>query len=146
MSCTRGFTLVEMLVVLLIVAVLASVAWPGYAGYVTKMRRMEGKVALIGAMQRQEQHHALHHSYVAFSQAEPVAGLPWWSGSGAATSFYELDAEACPGSELRDCVRLRARPGTANVDARFLDPECGVLTLDSRGGQGASGTSGRCWP
>jgi type IV pilus assembly protein PilE len=146
MSRPRGFTLVEMLIVLLILAILASVAWPGYTGSLTKMRRMEGKVALIGAMQRQEQHHALYHTYVAFSQAEPVAGLPWWSGSGAAVSFYELDAEACPGSELRDCVRLRARPGTANVDARFLDPECGTLTLDSRGGQGASGTSNRCWP
>jgi type IV pilus assembly protein PilE len=146
MSWSRGFTLVEMLVVLLIVAILSSLAWPGYSGYLTKTRRMEGKVALLGALQRQEQHHALHHTYVAFSQAEPVEGLPWWSGSGAATSFYELDAEACPGSDLRDCVRLRARPGTASVDARFTDPECGTLTLDSRGAQGANGTSNRCWP
>jgi type IV pilus assembly protein PilE len=77
-----------------------------------------------------------------------VDGLPWWSGQSAAGSFYELDAEACPDSDLRDCVRLRARPGTAQVDARFLDPECGTLTLSSRGEQGASGTgpAQRCWP
>ena len=48
-------------------------------------------------------------------------------------------------TELLD-HRLRARPGTASVDARFTDPECGTLTLDSRGAQGASGTSSRCWP
>jgi type IV pilus assembly protein PilE len=146
MARTRGFTLVEMMIVLLIVAVLASLAYPGYAGYMTRTRRMEGKVALILAMQQQEQHHAVHHTYVAFSNAAPLAGLPWWSGNTAAVSAYELDAEACPGADLGDCVQLRARPGTAQVDARFLDPECGTLTLNSRGEQGASGSSGRCWP
>ena len=142
----RGFTLIEALVVLLIMSVLASMAWPSYAGYLARARRMEGKVALILALQQQEQHHALHHTYVAFSNAEPVAGLPWGSGNAAPGSAYELDAEACPGSALRDCVQLRARPGTANVDARFRDAECGTLTLRSTGEQGASGDSKRCWP
>jgi type IV pilus assembly protein PilE len=146
MARTRGFTLIEALVVLLIVSVLASIAWPSYASYLTRTRRMEGKVALIVAMQQQEQHHALHHTYVAFSSAAPVAGLPWWSGTAAAASFYELDAEACPERALRDCVQLRARPGTANVDVRFTDAECGALTLLSTGEQGASGPSKRCWP
>lgn len=146
MARTRGFTLIEAMVVLLILSVLTSLAWPSYAGHVTKTRRMEGKVALILALQQQEQHHALHHTYVAFSNAAPVGGLPRWSGSAATTSAYELDAEACPGSALRDCVQLRARPGTANVDVRFTDGECGTLTLRSTGEQGASGASKRCWP
>jgi type IV pilus assembly protein PilE len=146
MKGAHGFTLIEMMVVLLIVSVLASLAYPGYAAYLTKTRRMEGKVALILAMQQQEQHHGLHHTYFAFSHAAPAAGLPWWSGNAAAHSAYELDAEACPDSDLRDCVQLRARPGTANVDARFMDPECGTLTLNSRGEQGASGSAARCWP
>lgn len=142
----RGFTLIEAMVVLLIVSVLASLAWPSYAGYLTRTRRMEGKVALVAAMLEQEQYRATHHTYAAFSKDEPVAGLPWWSGSAAASSHYELDAEACPGSALRDCVQVRARPGTANVDARFRDPECGTLSLNSRGEPGASGQSARCWP
>jgi len=146
MARVRGFTLIEVLVVLLILSVLASLAWPGYAGYVARTRRMEGKAALIVALQRQEQHHALHHTYVAFSSAAPLDGLPWWSGSAAASSAYELEAEACPDSELRDCVQLRARPGTAKVDVRFRDAECGTLSLRSTGEQGASGPSPRCWP
>ena len=146
MARARGFTLIEVLVVLLIMSLLASLAWPGYAAYLTKTRRMEGKVALITALQQQEQHHALHHSYVAFSNAAPVDGLHWWSGNAAASSAYELDAEACPGSDLRDCVQLRARPGTSNVDVRFADAECGTLLLSSTGEQGASGKSARCWP
>lgn len=146
MKRLRGFTLIELMLVLLILTLLASLAWPGYAGYLTKTRRMEGKAALITALQQQEQHHALHHTYAAFSQAAPVDGLRWWSGANAGSSAYELDAEACPERDLRDCVQLRARPGTARVDVRFADPECGTLTLRSTGEQGASGPGARCWP
>jgi type IV pilus assembly protein PilE len=146
MARPRGFTLIEVMLVLLILSLLVSLAWPGYAGYLTKTRRMEGKVALIMALQQQEQHHAMHHSYVAFSKSAPVEGLRWWSGNAAMSSAYELDAEACPERALRDCVQLRARPGTANVDVRFADAECGTLTLRSTGEQGASGKSARCWP
>ncbi len=141
-----GFTLIETMVVLLILAVLAALAYPSYAGHVARMRRIEGQVALIDALQQQERHHALHHSYVAFSAAEPVAGLRWWSGSRALDSAYELEARACEGAELRDCVELVARPGTLNVDATYSDAECGTLTLSSTGEQGASGTSNQCWP
>lgn len=154
MRLSKGFTLAETMVVLIILSVLAALAYPSYGDYVTRTRRAEGQVALMNAMQQQEHHRALHHTYVAFSSAAPSAGLPWWSGASAAGSAYELDAEACPGSVLRDCVQIRARPGTAKVDARFSDPECGTLTLASTGEQGASGSLGggtgggaqRCWP
>jgi type IV pilus assembly protein PilE len=142
----RGLTLTELLVVLLILAVLASLAYPGYASHITRTRRMEGKVALIEAMQRQAWQHSLHHTYTAFSSTAPVPGLPWWSGAAPAGSAYELEALACPDSTLRDCVLLRAHPGTARVDPRFVDPACGVLSLSSTGEQGASGPGPRCWP
>jgi type IV pilus assembly protein PilE len=145
-ASNSGFTLVELMIVLVILAVLAALAYPGYAGYVTKARRTEGQVALMNAMQQQEHHRAIHHTYIAFSRAAPSAGLPWWSGNSAPGSAYELEARACPGRLLRDCVQLSARPGTANVDARFSDPECGTLTLASTGEQGASGSAQRCWP
>lgn len=146
MSRGSGFTLIEMMVVLLILSVLAALAYPGYAGHVAKMRRIEGQVALIEALQQQERHHALHHTYVAFSAAAPVEGLRWWSGSRAADSAYELEAQACEDAELRDCVEIVARPGTVNVDAGYSDGECGTLTLRSTGEQGASGDATTCWP
>jgi type IV pilus assembly protein PilE len=63
-----------------------------------------------------------------------------------AVSGYEIDAQACPGHELTECVQLRARPGTAKVDAAFRDPECGTLTINSAGEHSASGNYDRCWP
>jgi len=147
MNAQRGFTLVEMLVVLLILAVLAALAYPSYASHVTRTRRTEGQIALIEAMQQQERYHMLHNSYVEFSSSADAGalGLRWWSGASPAASAYELDAHACAGQDIADCVEVRARPGTDKVDSRFRDPECGALTLDSVGTHAAQGTR-RCWP
>jgi type IV pilus assembly protein PilE len=147
MNVKRGFTLIEMLVVLVILSILAAVAYPSYAGLITRTRRTEGQIALIEAMQQQERYRLQHNSYVEFSSSADAEalGLRWWSGASAATSAYELDAHACAGQDIADCVEVRARPGTGKVDSRFRDPECGALTLDSRGTHASQGT-GRCWP
>jgi type IV pilus assembly protein PilE len=148
MNMKRGFTLIEMLVVLVILSILAAVAYPSYTNHMVRTRRTEGQVALIEAMQQQERYHLQHNTYAAFSSAGGDAdaqGFRWWSGASAAASIYELDAHACPGQDLADCVEVRATPGTARVDSRFRDPECGALSLDSLGVYAAEG-SGRCWP
>ena len=142
-----GFTFVELMIVLAIVVILGALAYPTYAGYIVRTRRTEGQVALVEAMQRQERHRLQHNTYVAFSAEEPgTEGFTWWSGAAASASAYELDAYACTGRDIAECVEIRARPGTARVDSRFHDPGCGVLTLDSNGRQGAEGTEMRCWP
>jgi type IV pilus assembly protein PilE len=148
MNVKRGFTLIEMLVVLVILAILAGVAYPNYAKYVVRTRRTEGQIALIEAMHQQERYYQQHNTYVAFTSEGGDAqaqGFRWWSGSSAAVSVYELDAHACPGRDLADCVEVRATPGTARVDSRFRDPECGALSLDSSGVHAPEGP-GRCWP
>jgi type IV pilus assembly protein PilE len=146
-SHDTGFTLVELMIVVAIVCILGALAFPGYAGYTVRARRTEGEVALIDAMQRQERYHVQHHTYVAFSADEPGSeGFAWWSGTRASASAYELDAYACPGRAIGECVEVRARPGTARVDTRFRDPDCGALTLDSTGRQGAEHPEARCWP
>lgn len=146
----KGFSMIELLIVLAVVAILAALAYPSYARQMVKARRVEAQLALVDAMQQQEQYRARRHTYVAFSSSEAgdedARQFRWWMGDDPSASPYELDAYACPGQDIRACVELRARPGTERVDTGFSDPECGTLTFNSNGEQGASGESERCWP
>lgn len=144
-----GFTLVEVLIVAAVLALLAAIAYPSYAGFITKTRRIEGQIALIEAVQQQERFYTRYNTYIAFSSDSTDAQekrFKWWSGSVAAHSAYELRARACPGGDLTKCVEVRAIPGTVKVDAGFRDADCQVLTLTSAGEQAASGPFPRCWP
>lgn len=144
-----GFSLVEIMIGLVIVGILASIAYPGYASYIARSRRIEGQLALMDIMQQQERFYSLHNTYIAFSadSTDPEASrFKWWSGSEAAGSAYELRGDACPGRDIGECIEVKAWPGTARVDAKFRDPECGTLSLNSIGQRGPSGTSVRCWP
>lgn len=62
-SGARGFTLVELMVTVVILAILAVVALPAYRQYVTKSRRSDAFVALATIQQAQERWRANHPSY-----------------------------------------------------------------------------------
>ena len=143
----KGFSLIELLAVIAILAVLAGLAYPSYMDLTRRTKRTEAQLALAEMMQQEERYLEEHGTFTAFSQAAGApAGFRWWSGASAGRSAYELDAYACPGLGLEQCVVLRAQPGTDKVDAHFRDPDCGVLTVDSTGRQAASGTMATCWP
>jgi type IV pilus assembly protein PilE len=143
----RGFTLVEAMVVLLIIVILAAIAYPSYREAILKTRRAQGKAALMKLMQQQERYYAQHASYLAFSADatdEEAKRFQWFSGDNPASSFYEIDARPCDTEDLRDCVVLSAWPGTARVNAAYHDVLCGHLTLNSRGERTADAK--QCWP
>ena len=50
----RGFTLVELMIVIVIVAILLAVALPSYQNSVQKGRRADAKAALLDVANRQE--------------------------------------------------------------------------------------------
>src|SRR6266511_2814437 len=53
----NGFTLIELIVTVAIVAILARIAYPIYQDQVTRARRAEGKAALLKAAQLQERNY-----------------------------------------------------------------------------------------
>ena len=144
-----GFTLLELLVALVIVAVLMAFAMPAYQQHIIRTRRGEAQSALLKLMMQQERFHSQHNRYLAFSAGaadEEARHFHWWSGANAPTSAYEIEGKACDGELISQCVQLIARPGTALVDSRFRDDDCRVLTLTSNGLRLASGPASECWP
>lgn len=132
----RGFTLAEVMIVVVISAILAALTYPSYRQAVRKAKRAEARAALLQMMQQQERYFMLHTSYVVFSAGSTDADarrFKWYSGESAATSAYEIDGAACAGESLRDCILLRATAGSPRVDTRYRDPDCAVMSLSSTG-------------
>ena len=144
MSYQKGFTLIEVMIVAAIVAILASVAYPSYQDSVIKTKRAEARTALMQIMQQQERFYSQNNTYSVFSKASPN-NFKWYSGESAAGSSYEISAAACTDDTISNCVLLTAKPGTANVNASYVDTKCGDLMLTSTGVKSASGTATNCW-
>lgn len=141
-----GFTLIEMLIVLVIMAILSALVYPSYLESVRKTRRAEARAALMKLMQQQERFYTLRNTYIAFSSTsvDPDAHrFQWFSGATPAASAYEITGTACDGDVIRDCVLLTATPGTSQVNAHYQDATCAALGLTSTGKQLARLSS--CW-
>lgn len=145
---SQGWTVLEVLIVLVIGMVLAAFSYPSYSQFVVRSKRVEGQAALQLLMQQQERYFSAHNSYIAFSSAstEPAEReFQWWSGASAASSAYEIEAMACDDDTIENCVQLIATPGTSQVDAHHEDDECGKLILTSSGQRLVTGQGVRCW-
>jgi type IV pilus assembly protein PilE len=59
----KGFTLIESLIVLAIIGILASLAYPSYQNYIIHARRSDGQTALLDLSARLEQYYAQQQTY-----------------------------------------------------------------------------------
>ncbi|MET0321993.1 MAG: type IV pilin protein [Duganella sp.] len=148
MNARRGFSMIELLVVMLIVAMLAAAAAPAWHDHVLRTRRHEAQATMQRLMLQQERFFTQHGTYLAFSAGatgEQERQFQWWSGATPQGSGHEIEGKACDGEVIDTCVQLVATPGTARVDPRFRDAQCDQLTLTSTGQQLARGPHPNCW-
>lgn len=139
----RGFTLIELMLVVAILGILAAFAVPAYREHVVKGWRVEARVALESLMLAQERYINQTGTYMAF--AAGAAGTPFatYSGESSSGAAHLLGARTCSGNtDLRQCVELFT--ATANGKA---DSKTGSFTLSSTGVKGCTGTEPLlCWP
>lgn len=126
-----GFTLIELMITVAVIAVLAAVALPSYQRHVLKTHRAMAKADLVEIAQLLERHHTVQNSYDGFSL--PFSQSPRQGSARYAISF---DGKATAGT-----YTLQAVPETGqDKDA------CGTLKLDQAGRKTPnSKTNPECW-
>lgn len=136
-----GFTLLEVMVVTVIVAVLAAIAYPSYLEYVLRGKRAEGQALLNQAAAQEERWYALNPSSGYVTDQSAVANLNLTGTNGSTvtspTGLYTLAVSSSGGDGGY----------TLAADPTFTDEKCTQLTLTATGEKGSSGTGSvsDCW-
>ena len=129
----RGFTLIEVMIVVVIVGILAAIALPSYREYVLRGNRAQGQALLMEAAARQERFYAQNGAYLTDNANKSRLKV----NEGAYDELYVLSV----GSAADDGGY------TLTATQQFSDAGCGNLTLNARGIKGESGTKSvdDCW-
>jgi type IV pilus assembly protein PilE len=151
----QGFTLIELMVVVAVIAILAGIAYPSYTRYIVDARRTQAQGILLQVASLQEKFLTQCGYYGAAFAGAPPATLTCGGGPGAGNipmlaahpdiqNDYMLAIAPGPSGDFRRDYQITATPIGTQASR---DTDCGSLTLDSRGTKGQTGpnTAGRCW-
>ncbi len=129
----RGVTLLELMIVLVIISILAAIAYPNYREYITRAKRTEAKAALLQIATQQERFYPQNNSY---TQNLLVLGF-------ATTPNFTTDSE----SYVINVGAANANNFTATATFQLGGDEAGkclTFQVDGRGAK-TSAPDTDCW-
>lgn len=136
MERQQGFSMVEMMIVLVIMAILASIAIPAYRKYGARSHRVDAQRALTDLAARQERYLYSNNAY-----ADELSELG--AAASIAGSYYSVAIDPA-GTSSTAFKFVASATGTQKRD----DAQCQTLTLDQAGRQGSTGSTTNdpaCW-
>lgn len=134
MKITRlsGFTLIELMIVVLIMGILAAIGYPSYTQYVLRGKRAEGRAMLMDSAAKLERYYSDNNKYTGTLSDAKI-------NSTSENGYYNIS--------ITSSGTFQTYTLTASPAAPFTDPDCGNLTLDQTGARGITGTASTkdCW-
>lgn len=138
----NGFTLIEVMIVVAIIALIVTIAYPSYLEHVARSKRAQAQAAIMKTIQLQERFYTVNGTYATNAQLPGLFGLaagPVYSGENPADAelgWYTISVDnAGTCTPLSVCVNVIATP-----KAGYADDNCGILTQNTVGLRSESGT------
>ncbi|ATD68882.1 pilus assembly protein PilE [Luteimonas chenhongjianii] len=133
----RGFTLIELMIVIAIVAILVGIALPMYQDAVRKGHRGQAKADLVELAQRAERYRTINQgSYAGFWAQVPAGDR---NSPRTGNVRYVLTREG--GDTAATTFVLQATP----QGGQQSDTRCLILAIDQVGRKTATGPGTDCW-
>lgn len=135
-----GITLIELLIVVAVLGILASIAYPSYRNYVIRARRADAKATLMDLSARMERYFSQNNTYATATIAAGSGVTDLIASDQSPEGDYTLSISAQNASSYT----LQAAP---NGSQATEDTQCANFTLNSLGVKGISGTGSvaKCW-
>lgn len=147
MSRSRGFTLIELMVVLAVIAIIMAIALPSYNRQVQKSRRSEAKQVLMDYALREEKWRASNANYGSLANIGGVGTSPSGYYTIGAITFAPA-AGNCPGTSTAVSSANSFQITATKAGAQASDDSCATLVFSNTCGtisKTSTPAGNSCW-
>ena len=131
-----GFSLIELMIVVVIIGVLAAIVLPSYNNYMLRGKRAEGRAILMDAASKMEKHYG-----DCFRFGTAIAAARDCAADQVDLCGNNLTASGCPSTTGKYDLTIRAAASTNTqyvldatpVPPAMVDPDCDILSVRTTG-------------
>jgi len=144
-TAQRGFSLIELMIVVAIIAIISAFAYPSYNRYVIKTKRSVAQNALLQVADRQQQFFMDNKRFATDITNLGFPASPYVVDDNG-TPTVAADGDAVYSLSLSNVTATTWTATAVPLNTQLSrDTYCGSLTITQTGAKGKSGASDDCW-
>jgi len=132
----KGFTLLELMITVVILSILATIAYPSYMNQVKKTRRVDGKAAVLEIAMAEEQYYTQNKAYTSDLSLLSIGSALKATPSKSKEGYYTINLQAA--------TTTFTVTATA-IGSQAKDTECKEMAMNQMGEQTSKSSTDQCW-